>query len=171
MNIKCLACKETRPKADRHVPASSRLAITARRFRGAGLGFTLIELLVVIAIIGILSSVVLASLNSARAKGSNAAVKAGLSSIRSEASLFYDDNQQSYSGVCSNEKIASMLENASSTGGGMMDCKEDADSWAAFAQLKIADSDGFDYWCVDSFGNSKAIATATPDDWATSSCQ
>ena len=54
-------------------------------------GFTLIELLVVIAIIGILSSVVLASLNSARAKARDASRIATLVQIRTALELYYND--------------------------------------------------------------------------------
>lgn len=58
-------------------------------------GFTLIELLVVIAIIGILSSVVLASLNSARVKGRDARRVSDIKQIQLALELYYD-NQQSY---------------------------------------------------------------------------
>ena len=54
-------------------------------------GFTLIELLVVISIIGVLSSVVLASLNSARNKAKDAAIKQDLRQIATLMALNYDD--------------------------------------------------------------------------------
>jgi len=55
-------------------------------------GFTLIELLVVIAIIGILSSVVLASLNSARVKARDSGRISQLRQIRYALELYYDKN-------------------------------------------------------------------------------
>ena len=56
-------------------------------------GFTLIELLVVIAIIGILSSVVLASLNSARSKSRDARRVADIKQLQLALELYYDTNR------------------------------------------------------------------------------
>ena len=53
-------------------------------------GFTLIELLVVIAIIGILASIVLASLDSARKKGRDARRVADVKQIQLALELYYD---------------------------------------------------------------------------------
>ena len=55
-------------------------------------GFTLIELLVVISIIGLLASVVLASLNSARAKGRVANTAATLRQITTALNFYLDTN-------------------------------------------------------------------------------
>lgn len=142
-------------------------------------GFTLIELLIVIAIIGILSAVVLVSLNTARTKGADAAIKKAMLAARSQAELYVDSNGRSYANVCTNttvngtKSMYSILNNVvtkynytySANGGvggqaGYVKCNDASDSvdgtdgWAAEAPLK--GSTGF--FCVDYKG--KAVTTA-----------
>ncbi len=59
-------------------------------------GFTLIELLVVIAIIGILASVILASLNTARIKARDTRRLEDVKEIQLALSLYYDANGNTY---------------------------------------------------------------------------
>lgn len=126
-------------------------------------GFTLIELLVVIAIIGILSSVVLASLNTARGKGQNASVKANLTGMRAAAELFYD-NGSTYTGFCASAPAVAAMAAAATAGGGTAgtatnDCNETSTAWAAYSVLR--DDEGtFTTWCVDSAGSSKGQTAA-----------
>ena len=56
------------------------------------MGFTLIELLIAMAVIGILSSIILGSINTARGKSSDSKAKAQLSSLRSTAEGYFDAN-------------------------------------------------------------------------------
>jgi len=63
---------------------------------GGSAGFTLIELLVVIAIIGILSAVVLASLNSAREKSRDAKRISDVKQLQLALELYLDDNASTY---------------------------------------------------------------------------
>ncbi len=55
-------------------------------------GFTLIELLIVIAIIGLLATIVLVSLNSARSKARNTKRVSDLRQVQLGAEIYYDKN-------------------------------------------------------------------------------
>lgn len=68
------------------------LAVIIKTMSQTNKGFTLIELLVVIAIIGVLASVVLASLNSARAKGRDAKRMSDLKQMQLALEGYYADN-------------------------------------------------------------------------------
>src|SRR3989338_5509245 len=139
-------------------------------------GFTLIELLVVVAIIGILASVVLASLNTARQKGTDAAIKANLANLRAQAAIYYYTNSSygtsvtctvtsagAVSGCTSlfgDATFQAGLKAAASASGQTVTATTDSTGalYGVEAVLKLSSTSG---WCVDSAGKSVGVTLAT----------
>ena len=162
-------------------------------------GFTLIELLVVIAIIGILSAVVLASLNTARSKGKDASAQSSMESIRSQAEICYNGGtacgQNTYgtastasnpttanaagatanvtTNVCGDTQVLSLMKAAAAQAGQTVTCSV-GPSGANYESHVVLNSGGT--FCVDSSGfsgstspSSVAIGSATAG--ANAKCQ
>lgn len=88
-------------------------------------GFTLIELLVVIAIIGLLSSIILASLNGARKKGRDARRLADLKQLQVALELYYGDQAApAYPVATAQTNVATALASLS-TGGYITNVPDD----------------------------------------------
>ncbi len=133
-------------------------------------GFTLIELLVVVAIIGMLSSIVLSSLTSARNKAGDSSVRSNLKSLTNLTAL-YQSNNASYgpsvtAAACptsgtsmfyANASIRDAIAKASANGGGVTRCATDGNNYAISAQLKTST----DHWCVDSTGGVRQTSNAS----------
>ena len=147
-------------------------------------GFTLIELLVVIAIIGILASVVLAALNSARSKGNDAAVKTGMNQARIQADLYYN-NSFNYTNVCATASDAltpkginsmvlssgksngyNLAVTVNGTGTSAVRCNDTSTGWAAEVPLSTVSGS---FYCVDY--TRKGIVTTTSIGGTNAFCQ
>lgn len=121
----------------------------------------LIAIFVGIAIIGILSAVVLASLNTARSKGRDAAIQSNLATIQTAAEIYYGGvGNNSYgttafdctSGMfAASQTIANSIVSANNTNG-YVTCNSTRTEYAVQAQLS---TDSTTYWCIDSTGNAK----------------
>lgn len=135
-------------------------------------GFTLIELLVVIAIIGLLATIALASLNSARTKSADASVKSNMANINAQGEIYYDgvgngsygDIASCETGVFADTGVAAMITQALSSAAttATATCTSDqaisSQNWAITIGPLRSGADS--YWCVDNSGNRKPEAVA-----------
>ncbi len=125
-------------------------------------GFTLIELLVVIAIIGILSSVVLVSLNTARRKGQDARVATGVAQLRTKLETDYTTNYNA--GFSAANTFVASGDYATLTGditaqGSAVNVVTNASTpFTTYAIYGRLVSNTNQYFCIDSTGKTNQTA-------------
>jgi prepilin-type N-terminal cleavage/methylation domain-containing protein len=134
-------------------------------------GFTLIELLVVIAIIGVLSSVVMASLNLSRQKAKDAAIVEIMKNIRVQSAIHYDSQNPVQYGTT--DSVGNDCDDAGTLfsdpnillginslvsevpgGAAGMQCDASDQTWAVSVNLNLGQ-----VWCTDYRGISELKGT------------
>jgi prepilin-type N-terminal cleavage/methylation domain-containing protein len=118
-------------------------------------GFTIVELLVVIAIIGILTSVILGSLSTARDDGLSAKIKSEMTILSKRARV---DESQSFTydvvcgsnGVATSTEVARIIASIERFASSPVVCNSNSDLYAVSVALSSTT-----YWCVDSTGVSR----------------
>lgn len=130
-------------------------------------GFTLIELLVVISLIGILSTLVLANLNSARERSRDAQRKSDLRNIQTALRLYYND----VGGYPTNAQLPAWGEEFSRTGTVYMNTlPKDPLSSQSYRYTYYIDGDNYTLdSCLENKSDDKCVTDASfcPD----SSCR
>lgn len=134
-------------------------------------GFTLIELLVVVAIIGILTAIVLVSINISRAKGVDGAINKQLVEARSQAEVHYINNGSSYATLCTSgtsnisAMVAKLAQISGTTVGGVgtaqtattTNCNSSVTAYALSVKLKQPTTPT--YLCIDSTNRTRQTTT------------
>lgn len=133
-----------------------------RRNKGTSKLAVLRDVVGILILVGLLLSVVLASLNTARYKGPLAGFKSSMHYFRAQAELHYDEHERSYAGFCSSPEYKNIEEllmlNMDNEFGGfvcsarsiILNCKDSEIGYVISAPLPI--NGGDNYYCVDSTG-------------------
>ncbi len=108
-----------------------------------------------IVFLGILSSIVLASLNSARGKEGDAAIRSNISSLRLNAEMYWSARGD-YQGYCDSSDVQARFDDRMITNAV---CNDSPTAWAISVPLS---SGG--YFCVDSMGKAENTTVALGSD-------
>lgn len=112
-----------------------------------------IVIALVILVIGILSSVVLASLSTARSKGQEAAKRADIVSLQAKAELYAGEHNDSFVGFCQTDDIKSLSKYQTNVV--TYECNDSEKQWVVTVPV------GINFACIDSTGTTPTLVPIT----------